>query len=114
MNTKTQEGATNKGNPYFLRVPWIKGGFCLGCLGDPGVSPSLVVSSLVGCLGDPGVSPSLVVSSLVGCLGDPGVSPSLVIWSLVGCLGDLGVSPSLVVWSLVARLMLHKFYITIT
>ena len=26
MNTKTKEGASNKGNPYFLRVPWNKGG----------------------------------------------------------------------------------------
>ena len=26
MNTKTKEGARNKGNPYFLRVPWDKGG----------------------------------------------------------------------------------------
>ena len=26
MNTKTKEGARNKGNPYFLRVPWLKGG----------------------------------------------------------------------------------------
>ena len=25
MNTKTMEGARNKGNPYFLRVPWNKG-----------------------------------------------------------------------------------------
>ena len=25
MNTKTKEGARNKGNPYFLRVPWNKG-----------------------------------------------------------------------------------------
>ena len=26
MNTKTNKGGTNKGNPYFLRVPWNKGG----------------------------------------------------------------------------------------
>ena len=26
MNTKTKEGARNKGNPYFLRVPGNKGG----------------------------------------------------------------------------------------
>ena len=26
MNTKTKEGTRNKGNPYFLRVPWNKGG----------------------------------------------------------------------------------------
>ena len=26
MNTKTKEGARNKVNPYFLRVPWNKGG----------------------------------------------------------------------------------------
>ena len=26
MNTKTKEGARNKGNPYFLRVLWNKGG----------------------------------------------------------------------------------------
>ena len=26
MNTKRKEGARNKGNPYFLRVPWNKGG----------------------------------------------------------------------------------------
>ena len=26
MNTKTKEGARNKGNLYFLRVPWNKGG----------------------------------------------------------------------------------------
>ena len=26
MNTKTKEGARNKANPYFLRVPWNKGG----------------------------------------------------------------------------------------
>ena len=26
MNTKTKEGVRNKGNPYFLRVPWNKGG----------------------------------------------------------------------------------------
>ena len=26
MNTKTKEGARNKGNPYFLRVPWNKRG----------------------------------------------------------------------------------------
>ena len=26
MNTKTKEGARNKGNPYFLRIPWNKGG----------------------------------------------------------------------------------------
>ena len=26
MNAKTKEGARNKGNPYFLRVPWNKGG----------------------------------------------------------------------------------------
>ena len=26
MNTNTKEGARNKGNPYFLRVPWNKGG----------------------------------------------------------------------------------------
>ena len=26
MNTKTKEGARNKENPYFLRVPWNKGG----------------------------------------------------------------------------------------
>ena len=26
MNTKTKEGARNKGNPYFLRAPWNKGG----------------------------------------------------------------------------------------
>ena len=26
MNTKIKEGARNKGNPYFLRVPWNKGG----------------------------------------------------------------------------------------
>ena len=26
MNTKTKEGARNKRNPYFLRVPWNKGG----------------------------------------------------------------------------------------
>ena len=26
MNTKTKKGARNKGNPYFLRVPWNKGG----------------------------------------------------------------------------------------
>ena len=26
MNTKTKEGARNKGNPYFLRLPWNKGG----------------------------------------------------------------------------------------
>ena len=26
MNTKTKEGARNKGNPYFLRVPWNTGG----------------------------------------------------------------------------------------
>ena len=26
MNTKTKEGARNQGNPYFLRVPWNKGG----------------------------------------------------------------------------------------
>ena len=25
MNSKTKEGARNKGNPYFLRVPWNKG-----------------------------------------------------------------------------------------
>ena len=26
MNTKTKEGERNKGNPYFLSVPWNKGG----------------------------------------------------------------------------------------
>ena len=26
MNTKTKKGAGNKGNFYFLRVPWNKGG----------------------------------------------------------------------------------------
>ena len=26
MNAKTKEGARNKGNPYFLNVPWNKGG----------------------------------------------------------------------------------------
>ena len=26
MNTKIKEGARNKGNPYFLRDPWNKGG----------------------------------------------------------------------------------------
>ena len=26
MNTKTKEGARNKGNLYFLRDPWNKGG----------------------------------------------------------------------------------------
>ena len=26
MNKKTNEGARNKGNPYFLRFPWNKGG----------------------------------------------------------------------------------------
>ena len=26
MNTKTKEGARNKGKSYFLRVPWNKGG----------------------------------------------------------------------------------------
>ena len=26
MNTKTKEGTRKKGNPYFLRVPWNKGG----------------------------------------------------------------------------------------
>ena len=26
MNTKAKEGARNKGNPYFLRVLWNKGG----------------------------------------------------------------------------------------
>ena len=26
MNTKTNKAARNKGNPYFLRVPWNKGG----------------------------------------------------------------------------------------
>ena len=26
MNTKTKEGTRNKGNPYFLSVPWNKGG----------------------------------------------------------------------------------------
>ena len=26
MNTKTKERARNKGNSYFLRVPWNKGG----------------------------------------------------------------------------------------
>ena len=26
MNTKTKGWARNKGNPYFLRVPWNKGG----------------------------------------------------------------------------------------
>ena len=26
MNTKTKEEARNKGNPYFLRVPWNQGG----------------------------------------------------------------------------------------
>ena len=26
MNTKTKEVASNKGSPYFLRVPWNKGG----------------------------------------------------------------------------------------
>ena len=26
MNTKANEGERNKGNPYFLRVPWNKGG----------------------------------------------------------------------------------------
>ena len=26
MNAKTKEGARNKGNPYFLRVPCNKGG----------------------------------------------------------------------------------------
>ena len=25
MNTKRKGGARNKGNPYFLRVPWNKG-----------------------------------------------------------------------------------------
>ena len=25
MNTKTKDGARNKGKPYFLRVPWNKG-----------------------------------------------------------------------------------------
>ena len=25
MNTKTKEGASKKGNPYCLSVPWIKG-----------------------------------------------------------------------------------------
>ena len=26
MNTKTKERARNKGNPYFVSVPWNKGG----------------------------------------------------------------------------------------
>ena len=26
MNTKRKEGARTKANPYFLRVPWNKGG----------------------------------------------------------------------------------------
>ena len=26
MNTKTNEGARNEVNPYFLRAPWNKGG----------------------------------------------------------------------------------------
>ena len=26
MYNKMKEGARNKGNPYFLRVPWNKGG----------------------------------------------------------------------------------------
>ena len=37
MNTKTKEGARNKGNPYFLMVPWNKGGLVnagpgMGCI----------------------------------------------------------------------------------
>ena len=36
MNTKTKEGARNKGNPYFLRVPWNKGGLVNT---GPGLSP---------------------------------------------------------------------------
>ena len=38
MNTKSKEGAGNKGNPYFLRAPWNKRdlvnmGPVLGCAG---------------------------------------------------------------------------------
>ena len=40
MNTKTKEGARNKGNPYFLRVPWTKGG--LVNTGPDGMSPTLL------------------------------------------------------------------------
>ena len=31
MNTKTKEGARNKGHPYFLRIPWNKGGLVNMC-----------------------------------------------------------------------------------
>ena len=39
MNTKTKEGARDKGNPYFLRVPWNKGGLVNT---DPDASRSFV------------------------------------------------------------------------
>ena len=42
MNTKTKEGARNKGNPYFLRVPWNKGGLV-------NMGPGLKLSLFVKC-----------------------------------------------------------------
>ena len=51
MNTKTKEGARNKGNPYFLRVPWNKGGLVNT---DPGSCLPLVSSlqyrTLTNCM----------------------------------------------------------------
>ena len=44
MNTKTKEGARNKGNPYFLRVPWNKGGLVNT---GPGSRPE---SLEIGCI----------------------------------------------------------------
>ena len=37
MNTKAKEGARNKGNPYFLRIPLNKGGLVNTGPGLPGI-----------------------------------------------------------------------------
>ena len=50
MNTKTKEGARNKGNPYFLRVPWNKGG-----LVNTGPGCEKVDISWTGCVLECGV-----------------------------------------------------------
>ena len=52
MNTKTKEGARNKGKPYFLRVPWNKGGLVNT---GPGHDILLVGFTLEKCMSNKGV-----------------------------------------------------------
>ena len=46
MNRKTKEGVRNKGNPYFLRVPWNKGGLVNTGPGPVFTKPPIFLRSL--------------------------------------------------------------------